>query len=106
VDLANPWVAISSTTLLYTQVMSTEVATHHPQLHPQSDYSQNSKYDIRSFSRPAMVIMSWNAEGISKTKEDLIAIECAHRNCDVFYLLETHRGPNHNRPRIHGMKLA
>jgi hypothetical protein len=65
VDPANTWVAISSTTFLYTQVMSTDVSRHHPQLYPQSDHSQNSQYALRSFSRPTMVMMSWNTEGIS-----------------------------------------
>jgi exonuclease III len=53
-----------------------------------------------------MVIMCWNAKGISKIKEDLIAIDCGHKNCDVLCLQETHIGPNHNIPKIHGMKLA
>jgi hypothetical protein len=103
---ANLWVAISSTTLLFTQAMPTDLSRQYPMLFPQREHSQSSQHDLKSFSRAAMVIISWNDEGISKTKGDLIPKGCAQRNCDVLCRQEIHRGPNHKIPRIHGMKLV
>jgi hypothetical protein len=51
------------------------------------------------FSRLAMVIMSCNAEGISKTKEVLIALEYVLKETVIFSLQETHSGPNIKRPK-------
>jgi exonuclease III len=53
-----------------------------------------------------MVMISWNAERISKTMKHHIAKEFAHRSCNALCLQETHSGPNHKRPRIHSMKLT
>ncbi|XP_030851787.1 uncharacterized protein LOC115928578 [Strongylocentrotus purpuratus] len=57
-------------------------------------------------SRPALTVLSWNAEGISDAKEEVLAHMCKQMNCDVLCLQETHRGSDNPRPKIKGMKLA
>ena len=60
----------------------------------------------RSFSRPALAIMSANVEGLSSSKELLFANICKYHHCEVLCLQETHRGTTHKRPKIYGMTPA
>ena len=56
--------------------------------------------------QPALTIMSFNVEGLSGAKEQLIA-DLRHRlQCAVVCMRETHRGPDDIRPSIPGMDLA
>ena len=58
------------------------------------------------FSGPALTIMSFNVEGLSAAKEQLIA-DLRHRlQCAVVCIQETHREPDAIRPRIPGMDLV
>ena len=59
-----------------------------------------------TFSGPALTIMSYNVEGLSAAKEQLIA-DIRHRlQCAVVCIQETRRGPDAIRPSIPGMDLA
>ena len=60
----------------------------------------------RPLLRPEMLAISVNIEGLSSTKEDLLANICKEYDCDILCIQETHPGPNHNRPRVPGMTLA
>ena len=51
-------------------------------------------------------VISANVEGLSNSKEQLLATICKNQNCDVLCLQETHRGTTNNRPKVHGMTLA
>ena len=57
------------------------------------------------FSGPAQTIMSFNVEGLSAAKQQLIA-DLRHRLHTVVCMQETHRGPDDIRPRIPGMDWA
>jgi len=48
----------------------------------------------RPFPRPALLALSANIEGLSSTKEDLLANICKEHDCDNLCIRETHRGPN------------
>ncbi|XP_030847026.1 uncharacterized protein LOC115926449 [Strongylocentrotus purpuratus] len=50
--------------------------------------------------------MSINTEGFSTAKQQLIGKLCKENDCVALCLQETHRGHQHIRPRIPGMKLA
>ncbi|CAH1258394.1 Hypp2004 [Branchiostoma lanceolatum] len=58
-----------------------------------------------SLSGPALSIISFNTEGLTGAKQDLLAELCVINNCDILCLQETHRGPTRSRPRINGMTL-
>ena len=58
-----------------------------------------------SLSGPALRIVFSNIEGLTCTKQDLLAELCTRNNCDILCLQEIHRGPSRNRPRIPGMTL-
>ena len=58
------------------------------------------------FSGPALTIMSFNVEGLSAAKEQLIADLRQRHLCAVVCIQETHRGPDAIRPSIPGMDLA
>ena len=62
--------------------------------------------DSSKLSKPALTVLSWNAEGLSKVKEELIAMQCRTHNADILCLQETHRGPKNTRPKISNMKMA
>eukprot|EP00057_Strongylocentrotus_purpuratus_P002687 XP_003725025.1 PREDICTED: RNA-directed DNA polymerase from mobile element jockey-like [Strongylocentrotus purpuratus] len=50
--------------------------------------------------------MSINTAGFSSAKQQLIGKLCKENDCVALCLQETHRGHQHIRPRIPGMKLA
>ena len=56
----------------------------------------------RSFSGPALSTMSINIEGYSHAKAQIVSA-FAH-GYNIVYMQDTHRGPEHCRPSIHGMK--
>ena len=58
------------------------------------------------FSGPALTIMSFNVEGLSAAKVQLIADLGKRHLCAVVCIQETHRGPDAIRPSIPGMDLA
>ena len=58
------------------------------------------------FSGPALTIMSFNVEGLSAAKEQLIADLRQRLQCAIVCIQETHRGPDATRPSIPGMDLA
>ena len=49
--------------------------------------------------------LSFNVEGLSLAKAELISNLCKFENCDILCLQETHRDEKTVRPRIAGMKL-
>ena len=57
----------------------------------------------RSFSGPALSTVSINIEGYSQAKAEIVST-LAH-GYDIVCMQETHIGPGHCRPSIHGMKL-
>ena len=57
----------------------------------------------RPFSGPALSILSINVEGYSQAKAEIVST-FAH-GYDVVCMQDTHIGPAHCRPSIHGMKL-
>ena len=57
------------------------------------------------FSGPAQTIMSFNVEGLSAAKQQLIA-DLRHRLHTALCMQETHRGQDDIRPRIPGMDWA
>ena len=59
-----------------------------------------------SFSGPAPTIMSFNVEGLSAAKQQLVADLSSKHRCAVVCMQETHRGPNDNRPNVPGMDFA
>ena len=50
-------------------------------------------------------LISFNMEGDSRGKADILSSLCRVHNCAVLLLQETHRGPTRNRPKIPGMNL-
>ena len=58
------------------------------------------------FSGPALTSMSFNVEGLSAAKEQLIADLRQRLQCAVVCIQETHRGSDAIRPSILGMDLA
>lgn len=65
-----------------------------------------NKNPKRSFSGPALIMISINIEEISPNKEDILAQLCKETSCDVLCVQETHRGNESKIPKINGMKLA
>ena len=59
-----------------------------------------------SFSGPALTIMSFNVEGLSAAKQQLVDDLSNKHRCAVVCMRETHRGPNDIRPNVPGMDLA
>jgi exonuclease III len=59
----------------------------------------------RPLSRPTLLTISINIEGLSSDKENLLSNICKENNCDALLLQETHRGIEGVRPRVEGMKL-
>ncbi|KAL1448195.1 hypothetical protein WDU94_012261, partial [Cyamophila willieti] len=59
-----------------------------------------------SLSTPTLNITSLNIEGISATKEELLADMCRDQNINILVMQETHRGPQDIRPKINGMMLV
>ncbi|XP_071476748.1 uncharacterized protein [Diadema antillarum] len=53
-----------------------------------------------------MSVLSFNVEGISTAKQELLGDICVQKQCQVLCLQETHRGQDDNRPRVPGMKLV
>lgn len=66
---------------------------------------QTNVLNNRQRSEP-LTIISFNVEGLSQNKEDLISMLCKENSCDVLSLQETHRGKNQKRPKIQGMQLV
>ena len=62
--------------------------------------------DRRSFSGPVISVLSFNVEGISTAKQELLADICVRTQCQVLCLQETHRGQDDIRPRVPGMRLV
>lgn len=60
----------------------------------------------RSLSRPHLVIVSVNVEGLSVAKEELLQHIVNEPRCDILCIQETHRDDTLRRPKILGMKLA
>ena len=50
-------------------------------------------------------LISFNTEGFSIEKADILSSLCRVNNCGVLLLQETHREPTRNRPKIPGMNL-
>ena len=50
--------------------------------------------------------MSFNVEGLSAAKQQLVADLSSKHRCAVVCMQETHRGPNDIRPNVPGMDLA
>ena len=50
-------------------------------------------------------LISFNTEGFSREKADILSSLCRINNCVFLLLQETHRGPTRNRPKIPGMNL-
>eukprot|EP00057_Strongylocentrotus_purpuratus_P005102 XP_003730216.1 PREDICTED: RNA-directed DNA polymerase from mobile element jockey-like [Strongylocentrotus purpuratus] len=59
-----------------------------------------------SSSGRKVTVVSINTEGFSTAKQQLIGKLCKENDCVALCLQETHRGHQHIRPRIPGMKLA
>ena len=59
-----------------------------------------------SFSGPALTIMSFNDEGLSAAKQQLVADLSSTHRCAVVCMQETHRGPNDIRPNVPGIDLT
>ena len=66
----------------------------------------SQSYTKGSFSGPALTIMSFNIEGLSAAKQQLVADLSKKHECAVLCIQETHRGPDDIRPNIPGMELA
>lgn len=45
-------------------------------------------------------------EGFSSVKADILSDLCKNQNINILVLQETHRGPQHIRPKIDGMSLV
>lgn len=60
----------------------------------------------RPLSRPTMMIVSINIEGISQQKETLLAQLWKDAQCDVLCVQKTHSDQNMNTPKIDGMTLV
>ena len=59
-----------------------------------------------SFSGPALTIMSFNVEGLSAAKQQLVADLSSKNRCAVVCMQDTNRGQNDIRPNVPGMNLA
>ncbi len=59
-----------------------------------------------SLSGPALTIMSFNVEGLSAAKQQLVDDLSNKHRCAVVCMQETHCGPNDIRPNVPGMDLA
>ena len=59
-----------------------------------------------STSKPALTIMSFNVEGFTTNKGDMLGRMCSDNQCDVLCMQETHRDTMDCRPKIPGMKLV
>ena len=59
-----------------------------------------------SLSGPALTIMSFNVEGLSAAKQQLVADLSSKHRCAVICMQETHRGPNDIRSNVPGIDLA
>ena len=66
---------------------------------------EHQRHQHGSLSGPALSIISSNIEGLTGTKQDLLADICVKNDCYILCLQETHRGPTRFRPRITGMSL-
>ena len=52
------------------------------------------------------MVISVNIEGLSSSKQQILAELWANHMCDVVCMQETHRGPGTVRPRVRGMNLV
>lgn len=71
--------------------------------------SPHSDHNTQSFQHRTTKILkitSVNIEGLSSTKEMLLASMCNNLKCDILVMQETHRDISNNRPKIDGMKLV
>ena len=66
----------------------------------------SQSYTKGSFPGPALTIMSFNIEGLSAAKQQLVADLSKKHECAVLCIQETHRGTDDIRPNIPGMELA
>ena len=57
-------------------------------------------------TEPVLMVMSVNIEGLSSTKQQILAELCANHKCDVLCMPKTHRRPGAVRPRVPGMNLV
>ena len=64
---------------------------------------QRHGFSCRPFSGPALSTVSINIEGYSQAKAEIVST-FAH-GYDIICMQETHIGPEHCRPSIHGMEL-
>ena len=69
-------------------------------------YQRHFNDPRRPFSRPALKVISADVEGLSNSKEQLLATISKNQNCDVLCLKETHCRITNNLCRVHGMTLA
>ena len=69
-------------------------------------YQRHSDDSRRPFSRTALKIISANVEGLSLFKEQLLATIFQNQNYDILCLLESHRGTNSKRSRVHCLTIA
>ncbi|XP_071483046.1 uncharacterized protein [Diadema antillarum] len=53
-----------------------------------------------------MSVLSFDVEGTSTAKQELLGDICVQKQCQVLCLQETHRGQDDNRPRVPVMKLV
>ena len=66
----------------------------------------SQSYTKGSFPGPALTIMSFNIEGLSAAKQQLVADLSKKHECAVLCIQETHHGPDDIRPNIPGMEIA
>ena len=71
---------------------------------PRNDSGQS--HPQRTFSGPALTVMSFDVEGLSAAKQQLVADLSSKHQCAVICMQETHRAPNDIRPNVPGMDLA
>ena len=57
-------------------------------------------------TKPALMLMSVNIEGLSSAKQQILSEMCANHKRDVLCMQETHRGPGAVRPRVPEMNLV
>ena len=60
----------------------------------------------RTFSGPPVTVISFNVEGLSAAKQQLVADLSSKHQCAVIYMQETHCVPNDIRPNVPGMDVA
>ena len=51
-------------------------------------------------AKSALTLISFNVEGLSDAKSQILSKICTDNNCDVLCLQETHRGSKHRQPQI------